>query len=140
MEETLHLEPEQFDLLVSEVMDELPQEWAPLLDNMAVVVEDEPAEDDLPAGSPADTPLLGRYRDTAPVQLIGGGLTGPAVAAPPEIALFQGPLERASSNLDDLRRLVRDTLVEQIGCYLGYAKEPADEDEFAGEGEDEDSR
>ena len=90
MDETLHLEPEQFDLLVSEVMDELPQEWAPLLDNMAVVVEDEPAEDDLPAGSPADTLLLGCYRDTAPVQLIGGGLTGPAVAAPPEIALFQG--------------------------------------------------
>ena len=52
MEEALHLEPEQFDLLVSEVMDELPQEWAPLLAKMVVVVEDEPTEDDLPAGSP----------------------------------------------------------------------------------------
>jgi len=129
MEEALHLEPEQFDLLVSEVMDELPQEWAPLLDKMAVVVEDEPTEDDLPAGSPLDTPLLGRYRGTAPVQLIGGGLAGPAVSAPPEIALFQGPLERASSNLDDLRRLVRDTLVQQIGRYLGYSEQPPDEDE-----------
>src|SRR5881392_3000202 len=137
MEETLHLEPEQFDLLVSEVMDELPKEWAPLLDNMAVVVEDEPAEDDFPAGSPADTLLLGRYRDTAPVQLIGGGLTGPAVAAPPEIVLFQGPLERASSSLDDLRRLVRDTLVEQIGRYLGYAEEPPDEDEERADEEDD---
>ena len=129
MEEALHLEQEHFDLLVSEVMDELPQEWAPLLAKMVVVVEDEPAEDDLPAGSPPDTPLLGHYRDTAPVQLIGGGLTGPAVAAPPEIALFQGPLERASSSLDDLRRLVRDTLVQQIGHYLGYSEEPTDEDE-----------
>jgi predicted Zn-dependent protease with MMP-like domain len=96
---------------------------------MAVVVEDEPTEDDLAAGSPTDTLLLGRYRDTAPVQLIGGGLAGPAVAAPPEIALFQRPLERASSSLDDLRRLVRDTLVEQIGRYLGYAAQPADEGE-----------
>ena len=129
MEETLHLEPERFDLLVSEVMDELPQEWAPLLDKMAVVVEDEPAEDDLPAGAPPDTPLLGRYRGTASMQLIGGGLAGPAVAAPPEIALFQGPLERASSSLDDLRRLVRDTLVQQIGRYLGYSEQPPDEDE-----------
>jgi len=91
MEETLHLEPEQFDLLVSEVMDELPQAWAPLLDNMAVVVEDEPAEDDRPAGSPADTLLLGRYRDTAPVQLIGGGLTGPAMAAHPRSPSSRDP-------------------------------------------------
>src|SRR5919201_6341490 len=98
MEETLHLEPEQFDLLVSEVMDELPQEWAPLLDNMAVVVEDEPAEDDLPAGSPLDTPLLGRYRDTAPVQLIGGGPSGAGAGAPPEIAPFQGAPGRPSAN------------------------------------------
>jgi predicted Zn-dependent protease with MMP-like domain len=137
-DEPLHLEPEQFDLLVSEVMDELPQEWAPLLDKMAVVVEDEPAEDDLPAGQPPETPLLGRYRGTAPLQLIGGGLTGPAVAAPPEIALFQGPLERASSSLDDLRRLVHDTLVQQIGRYLGYKEDPPDEDgELADEDEDE---
>src|SRR2546423_7042571 len=106
-------------------MEELPQEWAPLLAKMVVVVEDEPAEDDLPTESPADTLLLGRYRDTAPVQLIGGGVTGPAVAAPPEIALFQGPLERARSSLDDLRRLVRGTLVAQIGRYLGDSEEAA---------------
>jgi hypothetical protein len=60
------------------------------------------------------------------------------VAAPPEIALFQGPLERASSSLDDLRRLVHDTLVQQIGRYLGYKEEPPDEDgELADEDEDE---
>jgi hypothetical protein len=61
--------------------------------------------------------------------MIGGGLTGPAVAAPPEIALFPGPLERASASLDDLRRLVHDTLVEQIGRFLGYSEGPADEEE-----------
>src|SRR2546423_8624439 len=110
-------------------MEELPQEWAPLLAKMVVVVEDEPAEDDLPAGSPPDTLLLGRYRDTAPVQLIGGGLTGPAAAAPPEIAPFQGPLERARSRQDDLRQLVRDTLDQQIGRYLGYAAETPAEDQ-----------
>lgn len=140
IEEPLHLEPDQFDLLVSEVLDELPREWAPLLDNMAVVVEDEPTEDDLPAESRPDTALLGRYRGgLGPAPLIGGGLSGPPVTAPPEIALFQGPLERASSSLDDLRLRVRETLIHEIGHYFGYAGERPDEEDETLEEDDEPS-
>jgi predicted Zn-dependent protease with MMP-like domain len=138
IEEPLHLDQEEFDELVADVLDGLPEEWAPLIDSMTVVVEDEPDEEDIPAdGDAADVPL-GSYRGSiSPVQLIGGGLTGPAATAPPEIVLYQGPLERASSSRDELRARVHDTLVEQVGHHFGYAPEPADDDD-EGPGADED--
>ena len=129
-DELSHLDPEAFDAFVAEILDELPAEWAPLLDNMAVVVEDEPLEDDLAAQPRHAGELLGRYRGSGgPVRLLGGGLTGPAVAAPPELALFQGPLERASADRDELRELVRGTLVREIGHVFGIGDEDADEDD-----------
>ncbi len=129
IEEPLHLDPEQFDELVSEVMDGLPEDWAPLVDTMTVVVEDEPSEGDIPAGAARAEEPLGHYRgNSAPVQLLGGGLVGPSSAPPAEIALFQGPLERASGSLDELRRLVHETLVHQIGYHFGYRDEAGDDE------------
>jgi len=120
---TVHLEPEAFDALVGDVLDSLPREWSPLLDNLAVVVEEEPSEDDIPADAPPGTTLFGLYRGApVPVQFLGGGLSGPVMGAPPEIALFQGPLERASAGLDDLRERVRHTLVHEIGHHFGYSE------------------
>ncbi len=136
----LLIAPEQFDDLVSQVLDELPQEWAPLLDNLAVVVEEEPTDDDLDAAD-ADDPdtLLGRYRGRGGVpQLVGGGLAGPGVAAPPEIALFQGPLERAGGDVEAIRGLVRATLVREIGRLLGVRGDEDDEYEDDMDGDEDD--
>lgn len=135
----LLIAPEQFDELVSEVLDELPQEWAPLLDNLAVAVEEEPSDDDLDAADTDDPDtLLGRYRGRGGVpQLVGGGLAGPGVAAPPEIALFQGPLERAGGDVEAIRGLVRETLVREIGRILGVRGDEDDEYDVDGD-EDED--
>ena len=127
----LHLEPEEFDQLVSAVMDELPEEWGLILDKMTIVVDEEPDADE----RPEEGEIFGLYRGSfVAAQFLGGGLAGPAMAAPPEIALFQGPLERASADLDDLRERVRATLVGQIGHHFGYEDE--DDDESADDAEE----
>jgi predicted Zn-dependent protease with MMP-like domain len=135
----LLIAPEQFDELVSELLDELPQEWAPLLDNLAVVVEEEPTEDDLDAADTDDPDtLLGHYRGRGGVpQLVGGGLAGPGVAAPPEIVLFQGPLERAGGDVEAIRGLVRETLVREIGRILGVRGDEDDEYDMDGDEDDD---
>ncbi len=124
------LAPEEFDALVSDVMDELPEEWGPLLDRITVVVDDEPQDDDVRGAHADDSELLGCVRGAGgPVRLLGGGLSGPAVAAPPEIALFQGPLQRASSGPEELRALIRETLVREIGRCLGLPDDEELDDE-----------
>jgi len=127
--QAVYLGQEEFDALVTDVLDGLPREWSPLLDNMAVVVDEEPSEDDLRT-VPQGSTLLGLYRGGAiRTQFLGGGLAGPAMSTPPEIALFQGPLERASADPDDLRERVRHTLVHEIGHHFGYSEDLLDNEE-----------
>ena len=124
-----HLEPEQFDELVSDVLDELPADWGSILDNLAVTIEDEPDPGDAVTSEHTDD-VFGRFRrSTASIQFIGGGLTAPTPGVPPEITLYQGPLERASANIEDLRSLVRETLIREIGSALGFRDSDADTDE-----------
>jgi predicted Zn-dependent protease with MMP-like domain len=148
-----HLAPEEFDELVSEVIESLPSEWSQIFDKVTVVVEDEPSDDDLgiddfdledsdledvedvdgdeedaddAVGSDDSEQLpLGRFRGFAqPISLLGG-LTGTPPSSPPELALFQGPLERASSSLDELRQNIRQTLIEEIGHFFGVTQDDA---------------
>lgn len=130
--ETPYTELNAFDQLVSEVIDELPAELAPLIDSMAIVVEDEPPELDLASEDVADDGAepLSQYRGVpGPPALLGGGLTGPAAIAPAEIALFQGPLERASADEEHLRQLVKETLLHELRRHLGMIDDDAEADE-----------
>lgn len=130
----LHLESAEFDQLVSDVMDGLPEEWTPILENMAVVVENEPPDDEVPEG---EGEVFGAFRAAYAVPFLGG-LAGQAASAPPEVALFQGPLERASASVDELRERVHATLVHEIGRRFGYGDEDfADDEEEYDESEDE---
>src|SRR5689334_14302843 len=124
MESAPHLAPEEFDDLVSQVIEELPGEWSPVFDQVTVVVEDEPDEDDLGTddsdvddeeiADESEQLPLGRFRGFAnPVRFLGG-LTGMPPATPPELALFQGPLERASASIEELRQNIRQTLIDEI--------------------------
>jgi predicted Zn-dependent protease with MMP-like domain len=124
-----HLEPEQFDELVSDVLDELPADWGSILDNLAVTVEDEPDPGDAATPDEPTGDVFGRFRrSTASIQFIGGGLTSPTPGIPPEITLYQGPLERASATIADLRTHVRETLIREIGIALGFRDAEADTD------------
>jgi len=41
------LSPSEFESLVEEALEKLPQKFADLLENVVIVVEDEPSDDDL---------------------------------------------------------------------------------------------
>lgn len=92
--------------------------------NVAIVVDDEPERQLLRemAIEPPDT-LLGLYQGTP--------LTERAWdygnALPDRILLFQGPLERASDDEDDLVVAIGETLIHEIGHYFGLSEEEIEE-------------
>lgn len=132
-----------FDQLVSEVIDELPLELAPLIDSMAIVVEDEPPEAELASEDFADDGAepLSEYRGVpGPPALLGGGLTGPAAVAPAEIALFQGPLERASAGEEHLRQLIKETLLHELRRHLGMVDDEVEMDEDDADFDDQEAK
>ena len=111
------LEPEQFESLVRQAIDGLPIEYRRLLENVAIVVEDEPPQavlDDFGLESPDD--LLGLYsgvsRDNDSFFNAGGQL-------PARISIYRGPIMRLCRSAEEVVQEVRDTVVHEIGHHFG---------------------
>ena len=101
-----------FDDVVRAALDELPGEIAAGLRNVAVVVEDENAE---------DPDLYGLFEG---VPLTEGGPD--AGELPNRIAIYRRPLEADFPDEDELRDEIRITVLHELGHYFGL-----DEDRLA---------
>jgi len=100
-----------FEQLVADALDELPDDIAAQLTNVAVTVEDEP---------PRGERLLGLYRG------IPWGRRGPYYAGvlPDKITIYRGPLERrAHGDPARLRADVRRTVFHEIAHHFGISDE-----------------
>lgn len=132
---------EQFRRLVSEAMDTIPREFRDRLDNIAIVVEDEPPEDLLEEMEiePPDT-LFGLYQGTPlPERQWAHGNV-----LPDRITLFKGPIEDCCETDEDVVTEIGETLIHEVGHYFGMSEEEIEEIEeryWRGRtGEDEDAR
>jgi predicted Zn-dependent protease with MMP-like domain len=106
------------------------------MQNLAIVVEDEPSPDLLADMEiePPDT-LLGLYQGT-PLTERSWGFGN---ALPDRVLIFQGPHERASDDEDDLVVAIGETLIHEIGHYFGLSEEEIEEiEEKYWRGEDDD--
>ena len=99
---------EEFESIVEEALDDVPEELMGMLDNVVFLVEDEPPADDLD--------LLGVY-DGVPLteRDSGWGLGN----LPDRITLFSGPLTRMCDDLEDLREEIAVTVVHEIAHHFG---------------------
>jgi Uncharacterized protein conserved in bacteria len=110
-------EPE-FQELVQRALDSLPDEYARLLSNVAVVVEDEPSPDILAdLEMEDDEDLLGLYQglsiDKESFFQTGGQL-------PAKISIYRGPILRLCRTREEVVQEVRDTVVHEIGHHFGF--------------------
>jgi predicted Zn-dependent protease with MMP-like domain len=97
---------EEFEELVGEALDEIPDEIAELISNVVVLVEDD---------APADDPtLLGLYDGVALPDRIANH-TG----LPDRIFIFRKPLLDMCEDLDDLAEEVRITVVHEVAHHFG---------------------
>jgi predicted Zn-dependent protease with MMP-like domain len=96
-------EPE-FEQLVGEALDTLPDELGRLLDNVVILVEDEHPEEDL-LGLYEGLPLTEREYDD--------------MMMPDRITIYRLPLCEESADLDELRREVTITVVHEVAHHFG---------------------
>ncbi|HEX8411327.1 MAG TPA: metallopeptidase family protein [Thermoanaerobaculia bacterium] len=126
----MHLTRTEFEQLVEEAIGGLPPEFAELLENIAVVVEEEPSDDDLAAIDDDDhdhgdgdgdghdhhhSELLGIYRGVALTHRTHDMLP----MLPDQIAIFRGPILRIARSRRDAIAEVRDTVIHELGHYFG---------------------
>lgn len=104
-----------FEDLVADALDGLPEGVQRLLENVAIVIEDEPSPDQLRDGELApDDSLYGLYEGVSPVDY-GADL----VPFPNKITLFRLPLEEDFADPRELAREVQKTVIHELGHHAG---------------------
>lgn len=102
----------RFARLVARALDGLPAEFLDQMRNIEIVVEDEPAPEQLRDGSD----LLGLYEG---VPLTDRGAQEPYL--PDRISIFRGPIERIAASPRRQAEIVRDTVVHEIAHHFGIS-------------------
>ncbi len=116
----MRIPPEEFQALVEQALDGLPEDFAGLLDNVAVMVEDEPDPEDLEAmGLDPEDELFGLYQGV-PLSDRDSFYMG---AMPDRVILYRGPILRGCENRRQVIREIRDTLVHELGHHFGMEEE-----------------
>ena len=107
---------EQFDALITRAMDELPQEYISGLQNVAIVMADEPdAVQREKLKLRHDHLLLGLYEGVPRTARTGNE----AGILPDKITLFKYPILTVSRNDEELFEQIKRTLWHEIAHYYG---------------------
>jgi predicted Zn-dependent protease with MMP-like domain len=109
-----------FQVILRQALDDLPELFRQALENVAVVVEDRPPDwllDEL--GIPPEDTLYGFYHGV-PLPERSVSLSG---NLPDKISIYREPLEEDFARPAELRRQIRLTLLHEIGHYFGMGEE-----------------
>jgi predicted Zn-dependent protease with MMP-like domain len=115
---------ERFTKLVEEALNDIPSQFREAINNVAVVVEDEPSAELLQEMDmePGDT-LFGLYQGTP---LTERSSTYGNVL-PDRISIYQLPIEEACEDDEDIRQCVAETVIHEFGHYFGLSEEEIEE-------------
>ncbi|HXF57738.1 MAG TPA: metallopeptidase family protein [Actinomycetota bacterium] len=107
----LGLTRQRFEALVAAALDDLPPWVQERLENVEVLIEDEPPEE--------DPELLGLY-EGIPLTERGSDYAG---VLPDRITLFRRPIEEEAEDEEDLKEVVRETVVHEVAHFFGISDE-----------------
>lgn len=109
-----------FERLVAEAMALIPDRFRREMQNLAVIVEDEPGAELLAEMEiePPDS-LYGLYSGTP----ITERHWGDGNQLPDRIYLYQRPIEEDCDDDEDVRAVIGETLIHEVGHYFGLSEE-----------------
>ncbi|MBI4185962.1 MAG: metallopeptidase family protein [Chloroflexi bacterium] len=103
---SISLSRRRFECLVRKALATLPEEFQNRLENVAVVIEDEP---------PGHMPdIMGLYEGVPAIERTSGGADLPDL-----ITLYQVPIECVCRTEEDIEAEVRLTVLHEVGHYFG---------------------
>lgn len=112
----LSINDEEFDAIISQAMDELPQEYIKRLDNVLITYEDQPTPDQrAKLKLRCDQTLFGLY-EGVPLTKRGNGYT---FVLPDKITIFKLPILSQSQDMQSFKAQVKHTLWHEIAHYFG---------------------
>jgi|SRR5579859_6738462 len=99
---------DEFEQIVRDAIKSLPEEFLKQLDNVEVVIEEDP---------PYNAPLLGLYRGVPKTGRYG------YFTLPDKITIYKNPLLQISRDEHEARMNIRNTVLHEIGHHFGLSDE-----------------
>ena len=110
------MERSLFEKLVSEAIAEIPEKFLQRLENVAIVVEDEPtAEQIAKLKLRKDVSLFGLYEGVPQTR------RGPnyGMVLPDKITIFQRTIEEFANSAEEIRKIIKNTVWHEIAHHFG---------------------
>lgn len=119
------MEKKDFEKLVEEGINRIPGEFLAKLENVAIVVDDEPNHEQLQKAGIANggRTLLGLYEGVPQTK------RGPhyGFTLPDKITIFQGPIERLAASDEQIKEMVCETVWHEIAHHFGMDEDRVSE-------------
>ncbi len=102
--------------MVEAGMADIPDRFLKKLDNVSIVIEDEPTPEQIKKlNLRSGWTLFGLYEGVP--QISRGSNYGSVL--PDKITIFQKPIEQAAKNSDDIKEIVKNTVWHEIAHHFG---------------------
>lgn len=105
-----------FEILVQNSLQKLPRKFKKKLANISVEVEDLPSQELLNDMGIRAGSLLGLYQGV-PLTERGWNYGN---MLPDRIVIYQRTIERVASSPEEIEKIVRDTVIHEVGHYFGF--------------------
>ncbi|OGZ96264.1 MAG: hypothetical protein A2847_00635 [Candidatus Sungbacteria bacterium RIFCSPHIGHO2_01_FULL_50_25] len=112
----IQLSLEDFERVVEEGIQRIPEKFLKLLDNVDVVVEDEPTSHERRKMQMRPNMTLFGLYEGVPRTKRGAHY---AWVLPDKITIFKRPIEDAARDMEELRKMVRDTVWHEFAHHFG---------------------
>lgn len=113
------MELDQFEELVEKGIAEIPQKFLKKLKNVAVVVEDEPNQEQTKKLKlRKNYTLFGLYEGVP--QIKRGAYYS---ALPDKITIFKKPIEEYAQTPDEIKEIVKNTVWHEIAHHFGFSED-----------------
>ncbi len=112
------MEKSDFEALVLEALEAIPEEIRRKMDNVEILVENRPHGSVRLKGKRRPPSLLGLYQG---VPLSRRGVYYSA-ALPDKIVLYQKAIESISSSREDIKRGIKEVIIHEVGHHFGLSE------------------
>lgn len=110
----------EFEELINQSLDELPRKYISRLDNVAIVIEDEPTLDQRKKLLLQNNQTLFGLYEGIPLNKRGSSYS---LVLPDKITIFKLPIEASAESLPQLKEQIKHTLWHEIAHFFGLDHE-----------------
>jgi predicted Zn-dependent protease with MMP-like domain len=108
---------ERFEQIAQAAFDSLPEFFTNKIDNVRIIIEDYPSEEELKQVGGRKHSLLGLYQGIPFPHR--GSWYGAAPVVPDTITLYQKNIEAACKDEEEIERRIVEVLFHELGHYFG---------------------